>query len=91
MRAARCGELTLSWTMADASIWRQGAREALVVHVGAHCRMRYCRRPDSVTNAANALFAALFPDEEVFFLGCRRGPCGVEVAVRFPSALASTA
>ena len=69
--------------------FRQGAREALVVHVRAHCKVRLGGRPDSATNAANALFAALFPDEAMLFLGCRRGPCGVEAAVRFPSAFAS--
>ena len=63
--------------------FRQGAREALVAHVLANCKVRHCKRPDHLANEAQELFDALFPDKEVFFCHPSAGTAGRKQLVAF--------
>ena len=48
--------------------FRDGVREALKHRVRTRCRVRHCKRPDSVVSFAGALFAALFGDRSAYGL-----------------------
>ena len=48
--------------------FRDGARQALKHRVRTRCRVRHCKRPDSVVSFAGALFAALFGDRSAYGL-----------------------
>ena len=48
--------------------FRDGVREALKYRVRTRCRVRHCKRPDSVVSFAGALFAALFGDRSAYGL-----------------------
>ena len=48
--------------------FRDGVREALKNRVRARCRVRRCKRPESVVSHGGALFAALFGDRSAYGL-----------------------